>query len=318
MQLDLDLGPEEVAIQDAVARFCDYRLGKDANSRRSVRFSRDLWREFAALGILEASHGDNPGGVLQACVAMEILGEAAFPGPLAQSLASAAVLGAEDWARVAAGEFIAAFGTPPVLAWGAEADIMLVCAWPRVFRLIGPAQPVATLADMASGRIGDMRGVDLGPAEAAMARYDMAAAAYVQGAGRTAVQAAADHARTRRQFGKSIGEFQAVAFPLAEALMGLNAARIITRFAAMAIDRGRADAPALAAAARLSASRAALKGCYAAHQTFGASGQLVDGPVAWLSRPVQQMAVLNRDLSTLRAGLPLSVVGALDLDAWAS
>jgi len=318
MQLNLDLGSDEVAIQDAVARFCDHNLGHGERSQGPVPFSRALWRSLARLGLIEAFEPTNPAGQMQACVALEVLGGAGFPGPAPQALAAAVGLSGEDWVAVAAGDRIATFGLAPIVPWAFEADIILIVEGERLRRVTGGCEAIETLASTRSGRVSGTLGDDCGPAGPALARYDMAVAAFVQGAGRAAVEAAADHARARRQFGKAIGEFQAVAFPLAEALMGLNAARIITRFAATAIDNGRADAPALASAARLSACRAALKGCFAAHQTFGAAGQLLDGPVARFSLPIQEYAVQTRSLKDLRAQIPLGVVGALELDAWAT
>src|SRR5947199_286549 len=52
-------------------------------------------------------------------------------------------------------------------------------------------------------------------ARGALAAGDVARAAYLAGAADALLAAAADHARTRTQFGRAIGEFQAVAHPLA-------------------------------------------------------------------------------------------------------
>src|SRR5947208_421601 len=85
-------------------------------------------------------------------------------------------------------------------------------------------------------------------------RGPAALGAYLVGAGTRAVRASADYAAARRQFGRAIGDFQAVAHPLATAFAQLVATRTLVRMAARAIDDGDAGAPALAASARLGAA----------------------------------------------------------------
>ena len=71
--------------------------------------------------------------------------------------------------------------------------------------------------------------------------------------------------------------------------MSVSAAETLARRAACALDRAHADAPARAAGARLSASAAALRAAFTAHQVFGAIGITLEGPVFHLSRRVQQL-----------------------------
>jgi alkylation response protein AidB-like acyl-CoA dehydrogenase len=109
------------------------------------------------------------------------------------------------------------------------------------------------------------------------------------------VEDAAEHARTRKQFGRAIGEFQAVAHPLADAAIALDGAAVLARSAAWRIDaRGghAAETSAWAAAARLSAVRAALGAVHTCHQAFGAVGITVEGPAFHVSRRIRQVASL--------------------------
>jgi len=57
------------------------------------------------------------------------------------------------------------------------------------------------------------------------------------GLGRVALDRAADYARTRVVFGRPIGQNQGISFPLTEALMRLDAARLMARHAAGLYDR---------------------------------------------------------------------------------
>src|SRR5262249_48324119 len=78
---------------------------------------------------------------------------------------------------------------------------------------------------------------------------ELALGAYLAAAGRRLVEDAAAHARTRRQFGRPIADFQAVAHPLADAAIQLDAAATLSRVAADRWDEGDGAAPRLAGAA---------------------------------------------------------------------
>ena len=72
--------------------------------------------------------------------------------------------------------------------------------------------------------------------------------------------------------------------------MRLDAAATLARIAAHAWDENAADLRARAAAARLSATRAALDAAHTAHQLFGAQGITLEGPVFHVSRRIRQLA----------------------------
>ncbi|WP_448661606.1 acyl-CoA dehydrogenase family protein [Sphingomonas sp. CJ20] len=313
MPIILDLSPEAAAFKDSVQSFCEQVLGSDVLERRAVGFSRALWQQLAELGLFEIAGTDMEDALLLACIGTGVLGYHGFPGPVPHTIAASAVPG-PAWDAQASGARIVTIGAAPLVAWAEIADDV-ICLEADTLRsaVVGPA--VATLGRTRAADV--TAGAPLtGDGVAVRARYDMASAAYVAGAGRFLVDAAAEHARTRRQFGRAIGEFQAVAYPLAEALMLLDSAELLARGAARALDARRDDAPAIAGAARLSASRAALKASFAAHQVFGAYGVLDDGPVGWLSRRIQELATLAPSVRQTRSGLPLDIAAALSPDLW--
>jgi hypothetical protein len=88
-----------------------------------------------------------------------------------------------------------------------------------------------------------------------------------------ALAIAAAHARTRRQFGRAIGSFQAVAHPLAEHHVSVQAARIATYYAAWTVEHG-SPAQALQAArvAKAFASEASRAATEAVVQVHGGIG----------------------------------------------
>jgi len=307
------LTPEAESFADAVTRFCKRELGEDVLDRRAVTFSRELWGRMADLGLLEAAGADFEDAMLLVCAGVEQLGYYGFPGPVPHSIAAAAVTGPAREAILSA-TTIATIGGGDLIAWANMADIAYTIDGNALYAATTTG-PVDTLGrtDVARVQIGDK--LDQ-PAAAVLDRYHVAMAAYVGGVGRFLVDLAAEHARTRSQFGKTIGEFQAVAFPLAEIHMSLDAAQFITRAAAHSIDCHRDDAATLAAAARISAGEAALRAGFSAHQTLGAYGMLAEGPVGWLSRRVQEYATMRPSQRDASAALPLTAASALDPAAW--
>jgi alkylation response protein AidB-like acyl-CoA dehydrogenase len=132
-----------------------------------------------------------------------------------------------------------------------------------------------------------------GPLVAAMspALAEIAIAAYLCGAAGALVDGAATYARDRRQFGRPIGEFQAVAFPLADAYVRVTAATQLTSDAAARIDSGDGDGPT-APTARLSARRAALLAVHTCHQVYGAISYTTESPMARLRERVADYALM--------------------------
>jgi alkylation response protein AidB-like acyl-CoA dehydrogenase len=88
-----------------------------------------------------------------------------------------------------------------------------------------------------------------------------------------ALEAALDHARTRRQFGQAVAEFQGVQWLLADMAKDLAAARLLTHDAAAALDRGE-RATLSASIAKCFASDAAVLHTSNAVQIFGGSGYI--------------------------------------------
>ncbi|MBI4957621.1 MAG: acyl-CoA dehydrogenase family protein [Myxococcales bacterium] len=99
----------------------------------------------------------------------------------------------------------------------------------------------------------------------------VATAALALGIGRAALEDATAYARDRRQFGKAIGEFQAVQAHLADMATELPAARQLTHWAAWRSDRGLAT-PSDAAMAKLFASETAARICDRAARVAGSAG----------------------------------------------
>ncbi|QFG24659.1 acyl-CoA dehydrogenase [Actinomadura sp. WMMB 499] len=103
-------------------------------------------------------------------------------------------------------------------------------------------------------------------------RAALVAAAELCGVAAGAIGLAAEHARTRTQFGRVIGSFQGVAFQLADAVKYRKAAWDLTLYAAWAADRGRAEAESLVHAAKAAAGHAAVFAAERGIQVHGGMG----------------------------------------------
>jgi len=304
LSLDLSYDDGQLAIQTAVDQFCAEVCPDDVVKATAGRFPAELWRELAALGVLGAARpdgdGEEGGGALEVAAAMESLGRAVFPGPLAETFLATLVLPPGEADAVAEGTRIATAGEAPWMPWSQTADVFLDVQGDEVFR----AAPSGSTGDAAVGSdLGESLGGEqwgrvelerlekLPNGERGLRVAAIARAAFLSSAARRLIDDAAEHARVRTQFGRPIGEFQAVAHPLADCVMAVDASAMLARAAAERHDAG--DFPAatrFAFAARLSSDRAALETAHVTHQIFGALGITLEGPVFHISRRLRQLA----------------------------
>ena len=98
------------------------------------------------------------------------------------------------------------------------------------------------------------------------------------GLGWGAYQAAIKYAKDRRQFGKSLSEFQAIQHMLANSETELEAARLLIRRAAWLCDQGK-KITLQASMAKLYAAQAAMRACDRAVQIHGGYGYTREFPV---------------------------------------
>jgi alkylation response protein AidB-like acyl-CoA dehydrogenase len=305
LSLDLALDDTQQAIADAVAQFCAERCPESLVRESAGSFPHAPWRELAELGVLALASPEGEGGAREMVAALESLGATVFPGPLPATFLATQVLDEKERAHVARGEWIVALGTPPLLPFAPVSDCFLALDGETLHRAQprGEVAPVETLGGEPWGRVELERIAPLRADPRAWAIHDVALAAYAAGAGHALVSATAEHARTRQQFGRAIGEFQAVAHPLADARIRLDAAATLARIAAHAWDEDASDLRVRAAAARLSATRAALDAAHTCHQLFGALGITLEGPVFHVSRRIRQLASQPPPFDAARAAL---------------
>ena len=107
-----------------------------------------------------------------------------------------------------------------------------------------------------------------------------------------ALAEAVSHAQKRTAFGKPIGTFQGVAFPLAESRADLEAVRWLVYHLAWAVDEG--EQPMLdASITKMYATEKAYAVADRAVQTFGGMGLLREGPVERVLRHLRMLRIVE-------------------------
>lgn len=259
------------------------RAGGDAGPARA------LWARLAeagvfALAVPEAYEGVGPLPV-ETAVAFEELGRHAAPGPLAETIAAAALLSALAEAgtdapakrllpALAAGETVATLSVGGSYAVDADvADVVLVADGDRLLLAPGHGE-VRESADPARRLALPEPGGELlaaGPAVVAATAHArrwaaLATAAQCLGLGRALLDRTVEYTKQRTQFGVPVGSFQAVRHRLADVLIGLEFARPLLHGAALTMT----DADV--AAAKVTTGEAAYAATRAALQLHGAIG----------------------------------------------
>ena len=110
-------------------------------------------------------------------------------------------------------------------------------------------------------------------------RFRVACAAEALGVAQRALDLGVEHAKTREQFGKPIGTYQAVSHPLAQTYTDVELARSLVYRAAWCVAEDDERAAVAAAAAKAFASEAAVAACERSIQVHGGIGFTWEHPL---------------------------------------
>ncbi|MGI6422480.1 MAG: acyl-CoA dehydrogenase family protein [Syntrophomonadaceae bacterium] len=121
-------------------------------------------------------------------------------------------------------------------------------------------------------------------------RTRMSIGAAAVGVARRALEESVEYAKTRVQFGKPIGQHQAIGFMLADMATKVEAARCLVLLAASEIDAGRVD-PKFGAMCKLYAGDIAMELAVDAVQIHGGYGYMKDYPVEKLMRDAKILQI---------------------------
>jgi len=270
-----------------------------AVARGDLSTGQAVWKQLAEVGVPALLVPGRWGGLDAHCgdvvTAFEELGHHAVPGPLVESAVVApAVLArladghpdlAQRWLPgLADGEGVlsvahslcrrvvgAGWADDVLLVQGEELRLLPSSAL-HAQRSVDPSRQLDAITDPAAGEL-LASGPEVAEATAwAVEIGTLAVSAQLLGAARMLLEMSTGYAVQREQFGRPIGEFQAVKHHLADVAVAVEFTRPLVLGAAVALDSGSADAARDVSAAKVAASRTADRAARTALQVHGAIG----------------------------------------------
>ena len=298
--MDFDFSAEQDELREAaravLERYCPRATvrevvgdpGLAGNERpRDQIFDRALWRHLAAqgwLGIeLPADVGGTGLGAVESCILAEEVGRAMAPVPFLPTVLAATALHrageTDSVARILDGSHIGcvAFGNQPAVA-APIADVFIRTRGDRLEVVDAGAVRNEPAMDRTRpiGRIDpDAPGRELGGADAVADLVDRAAvgtSAQLLGGAVAMLELATEYAKTREQFGRPIGSFQAVKHHCADMVVDVECMRSVLWWAAWSVQEGEPDASIAASSAKVWCADAGLRVIETALQVFGGIG----------------------------------------------
>jgi alkylation response protein AidB-like acyl-CoA dehydrogenase len=288
-----------------------YPLDRDWDGKQD-----DRWSELAELGWLGVSVSEAEGGVglgfVEEAILLEELGSALYPGPYLATIGFAlATLGPEDRTAVASGQ----------TKWSAEVNGLVpwLDSVDKVVDMDGSAQEargeelVSVDPSRPLGRLDRTNGTPL-PGQRDIPRARAAMAAEALGIAQRVLELGVQHAKTREQFGKPIGVYQAVSHQLADTYADVELARSLVYWAAWCVAEEDEQAPVAAAAAKSFAAEAAVSACERSIQVHGGTGFTWEHPLhrfykraLWLEGFGSRPSELRLEVADAVLGVPVSV-----------
>jgi alkylation response protein AidB-like acyl-CoA dehydrogenase len=298
--VDFEFSPEQEELRRA-ARALLERYSQRATVRQTVGdpgitgsertlgqvYDRPLWGHLAAqgwLGIeLPADVGGTGLGGVESCILAEEIGRAMAPVPFLPTLLAAGALHREGEADAVAqlvdGSHIGcvAFEDQPAVA-APIADVFIRVRSDQLEVVDTSAvrpEPAMDRTRPVGWIDADLPGRPLGGPDAVAGLVDRAAvgtSAQLLGGAAAMLELATDYAKTREQFGRPIGSFQAVKHHCADMLVDVECMRSVLWWAAWSVQEGTPDASIAASSAKAWCADAGLRVIETALQIFGGVG----------------------------------------------
>ena len=276
----------------------------------------DRWSELAELGWLGVSIDEDDGGAgltfLEEAIILEELGYALYPGPYLGTVGLAlGSLGPAERAAVVAGTTRWSAEVRGLVPWLGSVDQVVdedgnaQDARGEELVSVDPSRPL--------GRLERTSGTPL-PGTRDIPRARAAMAAEAVGIAQRVLELGIEHAKTREQFGKPIGVYQAVSHQLADTYADVELARSLAYWAAWCVAQDDEQAPVAAAAAKAFAVEAAVSACERSIQVHGGTGFTWEHPLhrfykraLWLEGFGARPAELRLEVADAVLGVTVSV-----------
>jgi len=264
---------------ERVAELADSDEGWDSGS----------WKELAELGWIGVSVPEEAGGAglgfLEEAVLFEELGRALYPGPyfstvalalpeLPAALVQEAISGDVRWSASLDGSLVPDLALVDRVLVVRDGRLVAVPAEGEALETMDSTRRLGRLADGAGEPVGDASALDR-----MRVRAFAALAMEAVGISARVLELAVEHAKTREQFGKPIGIYQAISHKLADSYALTELARSLSYWAAWAVSEGDEQAQVAAAAAKAYASDVAVRVCEYAIQAHGGIGFTWEHPL---------------------------------------
>ena len=256
-----------------------------------------LWRRVAGVGVTalalrEGGLGPLP---LELTIAHESIGRHAVPGPWLEHAFVTALLSTvpdlDGWADLErdmiARSLVFTAAVPPRVPYALDADaadrVYLVADGhlhtAHVGELVRSVDPARRLFPVtAQSRVGTVPDAALASASDLTV---LACAAQLLGLGEALLERSVDYVKQRKQFGRPIGEYQALKHALADVRIGLDFTRPLVHGAALSY--GSAEWPRDVSAAKVKAADSAYRAARTALQVHGAIGYTAEHDLSlWL------------------------------------
>jgi len=382
--VDFDLSPEQQLVKDSVTRLLADRYGferRKAYQASAEGWSRELWRQYAELGLLglpfAEADGGFGGGPVETAIVMEAFGEALALEPyLASVTLAGGVLrrAANDRQRaalipqLAAGELLIAFAhSEPQARYDLhdvgvsakrDGDVFVVDG-AKALVLHGDSAQKLIVSARTGGERRDREGVGLflvaadapGVSRRGYRTQDGARAAEVMlegvrvsaadvigdpsaglsviedvadgaiaalcaeavGAMQEALKLTVEYLKTRKQFGVTIGSFQALQHRASDMLVALEQARSMAAFAAMmASEENRSERRRALSAAKIQIGQSARFIGQQAIQLHGGMGMTMEMKIGHLFK---RLAMIERQFGDVDHHLALLTARGGQIDA---
>jgi alkylation response protein AidB-like acyl-CoA dehydrogenase len=269
--MDFTLSGDQLELKQAARAWLADRFPLD----RDWDSTDDRWVELAQLGWLGVAEAGL--GFVEEALLLEELGYACYPGPYIATIGFALPwLSAEQRGRVAAGEERWSVDVNGYVPWLGAVDFVVSdggTAYPARGEEVASVDPSRPL-----GRLEKADGEPLAGSRN-LARARTASAAEALGVAQRALDLGVEHAKTRLQFEKAIGTYQAVSHPLAQTYTDVELARSLVYWAAWCVAEEDERAPLAAAAAMSFATEAAVAACERSIQVHGGIGFTWEHPL---------------------------------------
>jgi alkylation response protein AidB-like acyl-CoA dehydrogenase len=283
--MDLTLTEDQALVQRTAREFLTGRAGED------------VWKEITSLGWQALPFEDF--GFLEACLLVEEFGRARVVAPYLSTVVCG--FAAPSLVPEIASGTVCAYVpfSGALVPWAAEADHLLV-TMPSGVVVASPSEvrrtPVKVVGPAPTSRVeyAAVTGPSAGPAEA----YGAAAVcAEMIGGAQAVLDMTVEYAKTREQFGRPIGTFQAVQHHCANMAIDVLGARFIAYEAIWHLSEGR-EAETEVSVAKAWVSEAYERVCALAHQIHGAIGFTAEHELHHYTRHAMSTALSYGDADT--------------------